>query len=84
MCIDINHVNINKWIRNLLMDFDLKFMFNEQGVEDYSMLREGDRVLVCLSGGKDSLSLLHTIRQYQFYCKAKVWSVHITFKQHPY
>lgn len=35
------------------------------------MLREGDRVLVCLSGGKDSLSLLHTIRQYQFYCKAK-------------
>lgn len=84
MCIDINHVNINKWIRNLLMDFDLKFMFNEQGVEDYSMLREGDRVLVCLSGGKDSLSLLHTIRQYQFYCKAKVWSVHISFKQHPY
>lgn len=84
MCIDINHVNINKWIRNLLMDFDLKFMFNEQGVEDYSMLREGDRVLVCLSGGKDSLSLLHTIRQYQFYCKAKVWSVQISFKQHPY
>lgn len=43
-----------------------------QGVEDYSMLRDGDWVLVCLSGGKDSLSLLHTIRQYQFYCKAKV------------
>ncbi|XP_056010628.1 uncharacterized protein LOC125679381 isoform X2 [Ostrea edulis] len=42
-----------------------------KGVEDYSMLRDGDRVLVCLSGGKDSLSLLHTIRQYQFYCKAK-------------
>jgi predicted phosphoadenosine phosphosulfate sulfurtransferase len=36
------------------------------------MLRDGDRLLVCLSGGKDSLSLLHTIRQYQFYCKAKV------------
>lgn len=59
-------------------------MFNEQGVEDYSMLREGDRVLVCLSGGKDSLSLLHTIRQYQFYCKAKVWSVHISVKQQLY
>ncbi|XP_061164658.1 uncharacterized protein LOC133173684 [Saccostrea echinata] len=42
-----------------------------KGVEDYSMLKDGDRVLVCLSGGKDSLSLLHTIRQYQFYCKAK-------------
>lgn len=48
------------------------------------MLREGDRVLVCLSGGKDSLSLLHTIRQYQFYCKAKVWGVQISFKQQLY
>ena len=30
------------------------------------MLRAGDRVLVCLSGGKDSLSLLHVLRQYRF------------------
>ena len=30
------------------------------------MLENGDRVLVCLSGGKDSLSLLHSLRQYQF------------------
>jgi len=30
------------------------------------MLRPGDRVLVCLSGGKDSLSLLHVLRQHQF------------------
>lgn len=30
------------------------------------MLRSGDRVLVCLSGGKDSLSLLHVLHQYQF------------------
>lgn len=36
------------------------------------MIENGDRVLVCLSGGKDSLSLLHTLHQYQFMAKSKV------------
>ena len=35
------------------------------------MLKDGDRVLVCLSGGKDSLSLLHTLQQYQFFSAAR-------------
>ena len=38
-----------------------------EAVEEFSMIKDGDRILVCLSGGKDSLSLLHTMRQYQFY-----------------
>lgn len=32
---------------------------------DYRMLRDGDRVLLGLSGGKDSLSLLHLLRHFQ-------------------
>ncbi|ELU08113.1 hypothetical protein CAPTEDRAFT_90010, partial [Capitella teleta] len=42
-----------------------------EAIQEHCMLKDGDRVLVCLSGGKDSLSLLHTIRQYQFYAKSK-------------
>ena len=36
-----------------------------EAAEKFGMVKDGDRVLVCLSGGKDSLSLLHTMRQYQ-------------------
>ena len=43
-----------------------------QAIEEFQMLENGDRVLVCVSGGKDSLSLLHTLRQYQFVARAKV------------
>lgn len=32
---------------------------------DFRMLREGDRVLIGLSGGKDSLSLLHLLAHFQ-------------------
>ena len=43
-----------------------------EAMTEFSMLSNGDKVLVCLSGGKDSLSLLHTIRQYQFYARKQV------------
>ena len=32
------------------------------------MIQSGDRILVCLSGGKDSLSLLHCMHAYQEAC----------------
>ncbi|XP_068082911.1 uncharacterized protein [Anabrus simplex] len=42
-----------------------------EALQEFDMIRDGDRVMVCLSGGKDSLSLLHTLHQYQFYARSK-------------
>jgi tRNA 2-thiocytidine biosynthesis protein TtcA len=36
-----------------------------QAIAHYGMIREGDRILLGLSGGKDSLSLLHVLRHLQ-------------------
>lgn len=43
-------------------------------MEQFEMIRPGDRVLVCVSGGKDSLSMLHLLKQYQRVCASQGWA----------
>jgi tRNA 2-thiocytidine biosynthesis protein TtcA len=42
-----------------------------RAIADYRMIRHGDRILLGLSGGKDSLSLLHTLLHFQRHAPVK-------------
>ena len=42
-----------------------------KGVSDYNLIRENDKVMVCISGGKDSFLLAKCVQEYQKHGKIK-------------
>ena len=36
-----------------------------KAIEEYKMIEEGDKIAICLSGGKDSITMLHPIKSLQ-------------------
>ena len=42
-----------------------------KAIEEYNMIEEGDKIAVCLSGGKDSISMLHAFKNLQIFYPKK-------------
>ena len=49
-----------------------------RAVEDYDMIKDGDKIAVGISGGKDSLTLLHALATYRRFSKADFQVMGIT------
>ena len=48
-----------------------------KGVKDYELIQEGDKVMVCISGGKDSFLLAKCVEELQKHSKIKFEAVYV-------
>lgn len=67
------------------MNYELAKRFNK-GCTDYHLLQDGDRILIALSGGKDSLMLLRLLaaRSRIYRPKIQVEAAHVIMDNIPY
>ena len=49
-----------------------------QAINDFNMIEENDKIAVCISGGKDSVTLLHILKNYQKFSPVKFELIAIT------
>ncbi len=49
-----------------------------QAIKEYNLIEDGDKIAVGLSGGKDSLTLLHILKNYQRFSPEKFELIAIT------
>lgn len=55
--------------------------YTGKAISDYNLIQNNDRILVCLSGGKDSFTMLHLLRLLQIKSKAKFSIFSFTLNQ---
>lgn len=55
--------------------------YTGKAISDYRLIEHGDKILVCVSGGKDSFTMLHVLRLLQLRAKAKFSMMAFTLDQ---